>query len=245
MSLHLKNYRQIIKLVLLLTLTGLIAPCFANATQAPFKTRFIQKMATAAKKENQRIANQRAYLLKMQSQIAKHQSLSNQDIVWLQSVAKLYRVKDFNRHSTSQWQKLLSKANIIPNSMAIAQAINESSWGRSRFATEGHNLYGIWCYRPGCGMVPKRRAAGKTYEVKSYPSIQASVQDYFLLINRSRAYRTFRQQRAILIKNQEKITGLNLIKHLKNYSQIGQSYNKIIQQIIQHYNLYQFDSKAV
>ncbi len=245
MSLHLKNYRQIIKLVLLLTLTGLIAPCFANATQAPFKTRFIQKMATAAKKENQRIAKQRAYLLKMQSKIAKHQSLSNQDIAWLQAVVKLYRVKDFNRHSTSQWQKLLSKANIIPNSMAIAQAINESSWGRSRFAIEGHNLYGIWCYRPGCGMVPKRRAAGKTYEVKSYPSFQASVQDYFLLINRSLAYQTFRQQRARLTKNKQKITGLNLIKHLKNYSQIGQSYNKIIQRIMQHYNLYQFDSKAV
>ena len=49
---------------------------------------------------------------------------------------KYYKVKngDFNL--------LLERADIIPPSLAIAQAAYESGWGTSRFALEGNSLFG-------------------------------------------------------------------------------------------------------
>ena len=36
--------------------------------------------------------------------------------------------------------------DIIPPSMAIAQAAKETGWGTSRFALEGNALFGQWTY---------------------------------------------------------------------------------------------------
>ncbi|HKJ91279.1 MAG TPA: glucosaminidase domain-containing protein, partial [Oceanipulchritudo sp.] len=44
---------------------------------------------------------------------------------------------------------LRRRVDVIPPSLALAQAALESGWGTSRFAREGNNLFGIWCYTPG------------------------------------------------------------------------------------------------
>ena len=56
---------------------------------------------------------------------------------------------------------LFSKIDEVPASLVLAQSANESGWGTSRFAIEARNMFGIWCFREGCGIKPLERAAGK------------------------------------------------------------------------------------
>ena len=67
----------------------------------------------------------------------------------------------------------------------------ESAWGTSRFAREGNNLFGQWCYKTGCGIVPKRRGEGQVHEVASFESVDAAVASYLRNINSHRAYAEF------------------------------------------------------
>ena len=44
--------------------------------------------------------------------------------------------------------------DIVPVSLAIAQAAKESGWGTSRFALEGNAMFGQWTYGKD-GIKPK------------------------------------------------------------------------------------------
>ncbi len=64
-----------------------------------------------------------------------------------------YRI-DFNsdagqRGDTALVAQLLRRVDVIPVSLVLAQAANESVWGTSRFAVDGNNLFGQWCYEEG------------------------------------------------------------------------------------------------
>ena len=52
---------------------------------------------------------------------------------------------------------LLVRVDVIPPSLVLAQGANESAWGTSRFAKQGNNFFGQWCYSQGCGLVPLQR----------------------------------------------------------------------------------------
>ena len=71
-------------------------------------------------------------------------------------------------------EALLQRVDVIPAGLALAQAANESAWGKSRFAREGNNLFGTWTYDTDNGIKPERRAAGKTHLVRNYDSLEAS-----------------------------------------------------------------------
>ena len=208
----------------------------------PEREQFINRLVLQVKKENQLVYNQRAYLLTLRKKVQQNQPIDTKQQAWLRAVAKLYRVKSFQIHSSRSWQELLNRANIIPTSMVIAQAINESSWGQSRFAKQGNTLFGMWCFKPGCGIVPLHRQPGQRFEVKAYRSTQLSIQDYFLTLNRTRAYRVFRQERAKLVQKKQGVTGLKLIQHLRHYSEKGMTYTQMISRIIRHYRLNRFDA---
>ena len=213
----------------------------ASIPHSTQRQSFIENIAKQAQQVNQQIYNQRQYLLQLFQKARQGSTLSDSDKKWVQTLSQHYRVKAFSIQSKRSWQQLVNRVNILPLSMVVAQAINESSWGQSRFAKQGNNFFGMWCYTPGCGIVPKRRAPGKTFEVRSYPSIKASIEDYFLTLNRSRAYSYFRQQRALLEKNKQALSGLNLITHMQHYSEKGAVYTDIIKKIILHYHLDRFD----
>ena len=73
----------------------------------------------------------------------------------LHSLAESYALKEFDEENTQHWKELLKRVNTVPPSLALAQGANESAWGTSRFAQEGNNYFGQWCFQPGCGLVPK------------------------------------------------------------------------------------------
>jgi Bax protein len=127
---------------------------------------------------------------------------------------------------------LLQRVDVVPVSLVVAQAANESAWGKSRFAREGNNLFGIWCYTEGCGIVPKLRKDEAKHEVRRYDSFKDSVVDYMKNINRHRAYQKLREIRAAERAAGRQLSGHRLAAGLGKYSEIGDDYIKRIRAII-------------
>ncbi len=167
--------------------------------------------------------------------------ISKESSEYLNGLAKYYKV-DIEKNSTQQKiDKLLFRIDKIPASMILAQAANESAWGTSRFATEANNYFGQWCFRKGCGIIPKQRGKGKYHEVAKFKSVYYSVRSYFRNINTHRAYRPLRNHRAKLRNGEKAITGLDMITHLSSYSSRGNSYVRELRNMIKSNKLARHD----
>ena len=55
------------------------------------------------------------------------------------------------------------KMDMIPVSIALAQAAKESGWGTSRFALEGNAIFGQWTW-DGQGIAPLQRDGDKNHK---------------------------------------------------------------------------------
>jgi Bax protein len=93
------------------------------------------------------------------------------------------------------WDRLLERVDAVALEVALAQSANESAWGQSRFAQQGNNFFGQWCYKKGCGMVPDKRTEGTKHEVARFKSVNDSVRSYIKNINTGPAYEPFREIR--------------------------------------------------
>ncbi len=136
----------------------------------------------------------------------------------------------------------MRRVNVIPPSLALAQAANESGWGTSRFAREANNYFGQWCYETGCGLVPARRDKNKTHEVAAFESPKESVGRYINNLNSNRAYQSLRDIRSRLIANNEPVTGYALAAGLNRYSERGADYVSELRAMIDYNKLSQFDT---
>ncbi len=134
-------------------------------------------------------------------------------------------------------QELLLLVDVIPPSLALAQGANESAWGTSRFAKKANNLYGQWCFKKGCGIVPTRRNAGTKHEVRKFSSPQGSVGSYIFNLNTSRVYDGLRKQRAELRSVGKNTDGHQLAAGLIKYSERREEYVKEIRSMISYNKL--------
>ena len=245
-SFHIKS--RIKSILFLLILQILIFPFFTYAKPlTPSETQFIKKLTPAIQRANQHILKARQRLVILYQQFQKYQkysTLNNHDQHWLNQLAQYYDVKpEFSKKTT--WQSLLTRVDRVPTSLVLAQAIIESGWGRSRFAKEGNNYFGQWCYDKGCGIVPEKRPKGKTYEVKRFSSIDSSITHYLKNLNTNRSYKVLRQLRQRLRSQNKPLNGIALSHGLAHYSQRGSAYVKSLQAIIREYNLQQYDQSLM
>ena len=88
----------------------------------------------------------------------------------------------------------IRKEQQIPRELIIAQAIVESNFGTSRFATEGNNLFGIRVWSKN-GMLPLKQDESINWRVKTYKTKCSSVKDYINVLNNNHHYQEFRQIR--------------------------------------------------
>lgn len=146
-----------------------------------------------------------------------------------------YRVK--NLFDYKEYKKRIST---VPKSMGIAQAMVESATGTSRFTKEANNLFGEWTWGEK-GIIPKQRAKGKTHKIRIFDSLQESVDSYLLNLNRNHAYEEFRELRAKFMQKNEKLSGLEAVKTLVNYSEIREKYVKILTTVIEKNELNALD----
>ncbi len=213
-----------------------IDPLPEDETEAR-KAELINTLLPRIQYNNRRLLEKRARLKALGEQ-APGNELEENDREWLEELARRYRVP----HSGSRIpdgelvQSLLQRIDIVPADLALAQAAIESAWGSSRFAREGNNYFGQWCFRPGCGMVPARRPAGRTYEVESYPSAGEAVRRYMHNLNSHPSYETLRDIREQARHGGEPITGTALAPGLLDYAEIGEQYIHKVRQMIRQNN---------
>ena len=155
--------------------------------------------------------------------------------VWLKRRFKEYKIED------QDLSKLKIRMDIIPVSIALAQAANESGWGTSRFALEGNALFGQWTWSKK-GISPKNKDPDSSHKILQFQILKASVKAYKNNLNTHNAYQEFREVRAQLRQENKKITGLDLTKYLKKYSAIGEKYVAILEDIIEKNSLADFDN---
>jgi Bax protein len=153
----------------------------------------------------------------------------------LREMAKAYGLGEQQASDEALIEALLLRLDVVPASLALAQAAKESGWGTSRFARKGNNLYGQRCFVRGCGLVPRQRTDGNFHEVRSFPTPFRSIQSYIRNINSHQQYQAFREQRAQLRKAGLAPSGLLLADALGSYSERGEVYVEEIKQLI-HYN---------
>jgi len=163
----------------------------------------------------------------------------------LENWAERYEVEYNEEELLATAEKLLLHLDQIPLSMVLAQAAMESAWGTSRFAIEGNNLFGQWCFEEGCGIVPARRSKGANHEVREFDDAEESIASYFRNINSHPAYKKLRKRRSILRAKDEPLTGYELIDGLQNYSQRGQAYIDELSSVIRYNKLDQLNKKSL
>ena len=168
---------------------------------------------------------------------------------------KILSVKKFTTDPEKQWirqklleykvkkgdlKELLVRMDIIPTSIALAQAAKESGWGTSRFALEGNAIFGQWTWS-GQGIAPLDRANDKNHKILKFPILRASVKAYKNNLNTHKSYSKFREKRLNLREKKKRISGLELTETLNNYAQTGSEYTKILNQIIKQNRLTDFE----
>ena len=117
----------------------------------------------------------------------------------------------------------------IPNELIIAQAVIETGWGKSRFANEGNNLFGIRTWdkdEPYLLPIPWTKWPG--WGVKMYSSKCESVVDYLHILNNVHAFEELREARANGVND-----ALELANYLDKYAS-KPTYVELVKEIIQY-----------
>ncbi len=194
------------------------------------KSLFIQIILPLILEENNLILLDRKKLFS----ILNKNNNSKKEINWLNRKFKQYGV--LNKDIPT----LKVRMDIVPASLAIAQAAKETGWGTSRFALEGNALFGQWTWS-GDGIKPAGAESDTKHKVMKFKVLKASVRAYQRNLNTHSSYKNFRQLRAQLRDDSEKLDSLLLADQLDNYAETGKEYTKILKQIINQNSLKDFD----
>ena len=194
------------------------------------KSLFIQIILPLILEENNLILLDRKKLFS----ILNKNKNSKKEINWLNRKFKQYGV--LNKDIPT----LKVRMDIIPVSLAIAQAAKETGWGTSRFALEGNALFGQWTWS-GDGIKPAGAESDTKHKVMKFKVLKASVRAYQRNLNTHSSYKNFRQMRAQLRDDSKKLDSLLLADQLDNYAETGKEYTKILKQIIKQNSLKDFD----
>ena len=194
------------------------------------KSLFIQIILPLILEENNLILLDRKKLFS----ILNKNKNSKKEINWLNRKFKQYGV--LNKDIPT----LKVRMDIVPVSLAIAQAAKETGWGTSRFALEGNALFGQWTWS-GDGIKPAGAESDTKHKVMKFRVLKASVRAYQRNLNTHSSYKNFRQLRAQLRDDSASLDSLLLADQLDNYAETGKEYTKILKQIINQNSLKDFD----
>ncbi|MDC3004711.1 glucosaminidase domain-containing protein [Candidatus Pelagibacter sp.] len=198
------------------------------------KDLFIKIVLPLILSENNRILRDRDILFK----ILNKNNNTKSERQWLNKKFKQYGV--VNKDVTT----LKIRMDIIPVSLALAQAAKESGWGTSRFAIEGNALFGQWTYS-GEGITPAAADKGDKHKVMAFSVLKSSVRAYQRNLNTHKSYKVFRKERATQRDNEENLDSTLLANYLNSYAETGEEYVKILKQIINQNNLKDFDKAKI
>lgn len=211
-----------------------LLPDFSAINQAPERKQlFIETLRPLVEQKNSLLLNTRERLLEIRNELAQGYELGHTNTHQLALLREDFNVsKEDHPDDAKAVEILLLRVDVIPAAMVLAQAAVESGWGTSRFAQEANNFFGQWCYTPGCGLVPERRAASAKHEVRKFDSVEDSLNSYYRNINTHNAYRSLRDLRAKIRNQENAFTGNALIAGLGKYCGRGPVYISELRTVI-------------
>jgi len=215
-----------------------VLPDFAKIRDVKEKKRqFFNYIKPAIERENNKLLTLRKKVTTIKDLLLLEQAIEPNEDRLLKQLNRKYKIKN-NYGQLSQVDQLLARIDVVPSSLILVQAANESAWGTSRFARIGLNFFGIWCYKKGCGMVPNGRNNDATHEVQSFKSVDHAVQRYLHNINTNNAYIVFRTIRSQLREQDQPLSPEILATGLLPYSERGAEYVLEITKMIRHNQVY-------
>ena len=200
-------------------------------TSSQRKAVFIKTALPLILRANELIAEERARLIELQGRA----DLAGTEREWGLRLAQRYGFERLD------FAKLLERVDVIPPSLALAQAAEESGWGTSRFARTGNALFGQRIFRQRVhGMVPQERAAGETFRVRAFDGLLDSVRAYFHNLNTHPAYESFRKMRARM-REDDAVDSYALAGTMEFYAERRGAYVKTIRKIMLGNNMRVYD----
>jgi len=194
---------------------------------------------------NADIQKQRQGVFAIRNKVSRNEEPTNNELNFLSSLAEIYEMQADEYGNLAFLNSLLRRVDEIPASLALAQAANESAWGTSRFAQNGYNFFGQWCYTNGCGIVPMRRLEGASHEVRRFESVRDSVEAYIHNLNTFPSYQMLRRIRQQLRQQNRPVDGISLADGLESYSARGLDYVDELQRMIYSNNLTERDNPTL
>lgn len=202
------------------------------------KQLFFRGIAPLILRSNELIMKDRKRLEEIRTTMHENNPLDEMDQIWIKKIAGVYKVKSNDDQVTSSiMDELWDKVDIVPPSLALGQAAEESGWGSSRFAAEGNAIYGQWTWGKNAMVPEEQRKELGNYGIAAFESLQESISGYMLNLNTHNAYTDLRNKRAELRENGEKITGSVLAEQLTKYSERGEEYVKGLKSLMEYNRL--------
>mgnify|MGYP003141497222 FL=1 len=124
----------------------------------------------------------------------------------------------------------LHKYERIPTELIIAQAVLESNYGKSRFAKEGNNLFGIRTWNLKEKHIKPFDTNDQTFGIKVFKSKCSCVRYYIKILNNSSAFKEFRKMRKKMLDNNY-VNVLSLTQYISKFA-TDKDYVKKVQRTI-------------
>lgn len=198
------------------------------------KALFITALLPIVLEANQRVLADREQLLFIRNKIENDPlALTAIERLWLEDLADRYDA------SADQLDELVRRVDVVPPSMAIAQAGVESGWGTSFAARNGNALYGqIQAVGRHSVDVPWKPGRGMP---QPFANVGEATDAYVANLNTHAAYASFRSEREAMRGRGEDPDGFRLIGMLLRYSERGPAYVQFVRQIMRENDLGDFD----
>lgn len=204
------------------------------------KTIFLRALLPLVLRENERLRKDHERLAAIRDTLRAGGTLEPAARRWLARLYERFAVEP------GDLERLLRRVDVVPASLALAQAAMETAWGTSRFVREGNALYGMWTWEDSVpGLVPRERPDDARHRVRAFRSLAESVRAYLHTLNTHWAYADFRQFRAVLRRSGRKPDGLALADEVSRYSQQRQRYTAQLRSVIRVNALLQLDGASL
>ena len=201
-------------------------PAFSNYADITEKKRaFFAYLQPEIQRQNEIILKERAMVFALKEALLHQQDFNQHQQQVFNKLAKKYQFTGDKKLSLEHTlETLIRRVDTIPEALILVQAANESGWGASRFAQQGYNFFGLWCFKKGCGFVPKRRNTDAVHEVAKFRDLSHAVMTYTRNLNRHYAYKDLRIIRQNLRQADKPVSAKALAAGLSSYSERGQEY---------------------
>jgi Bax protein len=188
------------------------------------KAVFLRVMLPLVLAVDEEIAAERSRLLDIMNRKANRLHVPASDLAWLAALSERYGVEDGNL------RKLLSRVDVVPPSLALAQSAEESGWGTSKLVRRSRNLFGHTSESAvdGSGM-------------RNFATLYEAVRAYVYNLNTHRAYESLRRARAHGRSEGVRPDGYVLAAALSTYSERGDAYVQAIRGLIRSNDLVRYD----